>query len=75
MKIVVRAKPRSHQTKVEKIDATHYTVSVTAAPVDGAANEAIEQALAEYFDVPPSYVQVAKGGSSKIKQVFIRDPQ
>lgn len=71
LKIFIKAKAKAHQTKVEKIDATHYMVSVREPPIGGAANEAVERALAEYFDVPPSCVQVVKGGGAKFKQVEI----
>lgn len=71
MRIFVKVKPRAHQVKTTCIDATHYEVSVTAAPHDGEANEAVIEELAGYFDVPKSSIRLVSGGSSKMKQFEI----
>ena len=67
MKIFVKAKPRSKEERVEKIVDMHFVVFVKEPPVQGKANIAIGKALAEYFGVSVSSVQLASGFSSKEK--------
>ena len=61
MKIFVKAKPNAREEKVEKVDETHFVVSVKEPPVQGKANAAIIKALAKYFDVAPSSVRLVSG--------------
>lgn len=72
MKIFVKTKPRSKEERVEKIDDTHFIVSVKEPPVQGRANVAIAKALAEYLGVSASSIALASGFSSKAK-TFILD--
>ncbi len=67
MKIFVTAKPRSHEDRVEQIDADHFVVSVKAPPIEGRANRAITQALADFFHVAPSLVRLTSGATSRQK--------
>jgi uncharacterized protein YggU (UPF0235/DUF167 family) len=46
-------------------------VRVRAAPVEGAANAALERLLADALDVPKSRISVAKGASARVKTVEI----
>lgn len=71
MKIIVTAKPRAKQEFVEQVDATHFKVSVKEPPIGGRANEAVERALADYFDVAKSRVRVISGHAAKKKVVEI----
>ena len=71
MKIIVKAKPSSKTESVEKIDDLHFEVSVKAPPVKGMANEAIRKALANYFKVSPSRVNIIAGHTSRQKIVEI----
>ena len=67
MKIFVKAKPNTKQEKVEKIDETHFIVSVREPPRQGRANEAIIKVLAEYFNVSRSQIHLVRGFTSKEK--------
>lgn len=71
MKIYVHAKPKSREGRVEKIDETHFKVWVKEAPQQGKANEAVIKALAEYLDIAPSRMRVARGESAKQKTIEI----
>lgn len=71
MRINVKAKPHSHEEKVEKIDDGNFIVCVKEPPVDGKANTTIEKALANYFDIAKSRVHIVSGHSSKQKIVEI----
>lgn len=67
MKIFVNAKPNSKENKVTKMDENHFSVRVTAPPVEGKANQAVIELLAEYFHLPKSHVQLLSGQTSKSK--------
>jgi len=72
MRIYVRIKPKAKQPKVERIDDSHFSVSVTAPPVDGKANEAMIKALADFFDIAKSRIILVAGekGKDKILEVY-----
>jgi uncharacterized protein YggU (UPF0235/DUF167 family) len=81
MKIIIKAKTRAKVTKVERVDQpvldlgeekgktklVTYKVAVKEAPINGKANEAIIEALAEYFDTAKSNINLISGQSSKQK--------
>jgi uncharacterized protein len=67
MRIFVKAKPRSKEERVEKIDDMHFIVSVKEPPVQGKANAAIAKALAEHFGVPVYSVKLVSGFSLREK--------
>ncbi len=69
MKIFVKAKPRSKETRVEKIDETHFVVAVKEPPVEGKANRAILEALALYFSLPVSRLKIVSGYTSREKVI------
>ncbi|MFA5098715.1 MAG: DUF167 domain-containing protein [Candidatus Paceibacterota bacterium] len=71
MKIFVKAKPGAKKEEILKIDETHYNVSVKAAAKEGKSNAAIIKALAKYFDVSASCVEIVSGKTSKQKIVEI----
>lgn len=71
MKIYVKAKPRSKKEYVKKIDDTNYIVSIKEPPVSGQANKAIIRSLAEYFNKPPSQINITSGEKSKQKTVEV----
>ncbi|MDR3547688.1 MAG: DUF167 domain-containing protein [Candidatus Pacebacteria bacterium] len=82
MKIVVKAKPRSQDEKVEQLtqptlglgaasELLIYKVSIKESPVDGKANEAIIRLLAEHFHTKAYNVRIVSGHTSKQKVVEI----
>lgn len=73
MKIFVHARPASREAKIEKVDTTHFVVSVKEPPVRGRANNAIIQALAAYFSLPASCIRIIRGQFSREKVIEIRD--
>jgi uncharacterized protein YggU (UPF0235/DUF167 family) len=44
---------------------------VRALPEDGCANQALERLVARWLKVPPTFVSVAQGGKSRVKQILI----
>ena len=71
MKLFITARTGRKETRVEKIDAAHYVVHVTARPVAGKANVAVIEALAQYLDIAPSRVRLMKGHHHKEKTVEV----
>lgn len=67
MKISVTAKARARREYVKKTGEREYTVAVGTAPEKGKANAAITAALAAYFDIARSRVQLVSGATAKQK--------
>ncbi len=72
MKIIILCKPNAKQSKVEKIDALTYRVSVRAEPEGGAANREVVELLAGYFGVAIGDIVILSGQKSRQKQVAVK---
>lgn len=70
MLITVRVLPRSSRNTLEW-EQGQLKARLTAAPVDGAANEALTALLAERLDVPRRSISIVRGASSRQKTVEI----
>lgn len=75
MQIRVKVQAKSTQEKVEETGIDEYKVWVTAPPADGAANDAVIEMLADYFNVAPSLVKIKSGNKSAHKIVEIDMPE
>lgn len=71
MKLFITVKPKSKEELVEKIDDTHFFVRVKTPAREDKANEAAIKALARYFDLAPSQVEIVSGHRSRRKVVAI----
>ena len=71
MRIYVKVSPRSSRNEVTKIAEGEYKVKLTAAPVDGQANDMLIKVLAYHFGVARSLVIIVGGKSAKTKIVEI----
>jgi uncharacterized protein len=69
--IEILVTPRASRTALGPIHDGRLKLAVTAAPVDGGANAAVIDALAEAFGVPRGDVEVIRGASSRRKTVRI----
>lgn len=67
MDIKIFAHPNSKKPRIEKDLFGQLHVYVNQPPLDGKANKAITEALAEYFKVSKSRVSLKKGQQSKQK--------
>jgi uncharacterized protein (TIGR00251 family) len=71
----VRLTPKSARDEIVGTemhgDAAVLKARVRALPEGGRANEALERLVARWLKVPPSFVSVAQGGKSPLKQVLI----
>jgi uncharacterized protein (TIGR00251 family) len=69
---VVRVTPRAGRTAIAGVRDEVLLVKLAAAPVDGAANEALTALLADVFDVPRRDVTLVSGHHSRLKRVEVR---
>jgi hypothetical protein len=74
MKIQVRVLPRSSKNEVVgKMSDGTLKVKLTTAPVEGKANEALVEILAEYFETKKNKIKIVSGLASKNKIIEILD--
>lgn len=65
----VRVQPRASRTEIAGIQQGALKVRLQAPPVDGAANEALVDFLADSLDVPRRMIRIVAGESSRSKVV------
>ena len=66
---LVRVTPRAGRTGIAGVRDGQLIVKLAAAPVDGAANEALVAALSESFCLPPRAVSITAGQRSRTKRI------
>ncbi|HEV2205173.1 MAG TPA: DUF167 domain-containing protein [Candidatus Acidoferrales bacterium] len=71
MTFAVRVAPRASRNAIEGEHGGALKVRLTAPPVEGRANDALRQLLAEHLNVPVSAVAIVAGESSRTKRVAI----
>ena len=71
MRTAVRVVPRARRNAVEVAEDGSLRVSVTAAPVDGKANEALVSLVSKQLRVPKSSVRVVRGHRARNKVVEV----
>jgi uncharacterized protein (TIGR00251 family) len=67
----VKVIPRASRNEVITVASDALRVRLTAAPVDGKANDALVDLLSDHFDVAKSKIKIVRGGTSKNKVVEI----
>ena len=67
----IKLQPRSSRNKIGEAVGEELRVSVTAPPVDSAANEALVRLLAEQLDCPRNQIELIRGHTSRHKLVKI----
>lgn len=68
----VHVQPKSKKPGVGGVHGDALKVRVSAAPVDGAANDAVIEMLARTFGVPGASVLIVGGFASRTKLVEVR---
>ena len=71
LRLRVRVQPRGSRNRVVGVHADALRVQVTAPPVEGAANAAVVELLAEWLHVPRRSVTIVAGMSARDKVVSI----
>jgi uncharacterized protein YggU (UPF0235/DUF167 family) len=71
----VKVQPRARRAGLlglaPGVDGPRLKLAVTEAPEDGRANRAVCAALARALDLPPSAAEVAQGGVTREKLIFV----
>jgi uncharacterized protein (TIGR00251 family) len=70
--VMVRVTPRAGRSRIAGFSPDgHLLVRIAAAPVDGAANDALVDLLADALDVPRRLIRVVSGERSRTKRLEI----
>ena len=72
MRIGIKVHARSKRESVSPLPDGSFKVEVKAPPVDGAANDAISELLAEHFKVHKRDVEIVLGSTNNKKVVEIK---
>lgn len=75
--VTIKVTPRARHEGVEPPGPDGaLRVKVTAPPEDGKANAAVLALLARHWHLPKSALEIAAGGSGRVKRVLVRgEPQ
>lgn len=68
----VKVQPRARKNAITGIIGDSLKLSLTAPPIEGKANQAVMDFLADFFDIPRSSVTIASGKTNRLKIVNIR---
>ena len=71
VELAVRAKPRASRAGIGAVREGALEVRVSAAPVEGAANDALLELLARALDLPRRAVTLLSGERGRTKRVRI----
>ena len=69
----VKVKPIAHTAELTEQDDGTWLDKVKAPPVDGKANEAVVELIAEHFGARRSQVTIKSGASARLKLIAIED--
>lgn len=72
IKLRVRVTPRASRSEIAGLHGDALKIRLHAPPVDGAANEALIEFLADALDVPRSTVHIERGHTGRSKEITIR---
>lgn len=70
-RIMVRVQPRASRSAIEGWQGDTVRVRLAAPPVDGAANDALIELLAERLEVAKSRITIMRGHASRTKAVQV----
>lgn len=68
----VKVQPRARKNAITGTIGDALKLSLTAPPVEGKANQAVINFLADFFDIPRSSVTIASGKTNRLKMMNIR---
>lgn len=74
MRIQVRILPNASTNEVVGKENGIYKIRLTAPPIEGRANEALIQFLADHLNTSPSRISLIKGHTSKHKTLEVLLP-
>jgi uncharacterized protein (TIGR00251 family) len=68
----IKVQPRSAKNEIAGEQAGALKIKLTAAPVDGEANQALIKFLSDVFKVPKKNIMLLKGETSRHKLIEIK---
>jgi uncharacterized protein len=68
---LVKVQPRARKNEITGIVGDALKLSLTAPPIEGRANDAVTEFLAEFFDISRSSVTITSGKTNRLKAVCI----
>ena len=68
----LRVQPRASRNAIAGVIGDAVKLAITAPPVDGKANQAVVEYLAELFDVAKSNIVIVSGESGRNKLIAVR---
>ena len=71
--IQVKVKPNAKTSELEQLDDGTWQARIKAPPVDGKANAALIELIAEHFGVRKGAVSIKTGASGRMKLVQISE--
>jgi uncharacterized protein YggU (UPF0235/DUF167 family) len=71
MKILVKAKPSSKVSSIERLSSNEFLISVKEPAVAGKANKAVINMLADYFEISKNRINILVGQITKNKIIEI----
>ena len=71
VRFAVRVQPRASRSEIAGVHGDAMKIRLTAPPVDGAANEALVELIAEVLGVGRRAVRIVSGESSRSKVVEV----
>jgi uncharacterized protein len=69
VRVSIRVQPKASASAIVGLHGNALKVRLTAPPVDGAANDALVELLADTFGIPKRGVTIVTGASSRSKVV------
>jgi uncharacterized protein (TIGR00251 family) len=67
----VKVHPRARRNAIAGTVGEALKVSLTAPPVEGRANQAVVEFIADWFEIAPSQVTIASGETSRNKLIRV----
>jgi uncharacterized protein len=71
MKLFIKIKPNSKQSKIEQLDNKNYIIWIKEPPIENKANLELIKALSKHLKIPKSNIKIVKGIKSKNKVIEI----
>lgn len=71
VRFAVRVQPRASRAEVAGVHGTALKVRLTAAPIAGAANEALIALLADVLQVTPRSIRIVAGATARTKMIDV----
>lgn len=71
MRVSIRAKPRASRSRIARAEGTNIEAALAAPPVDGAANAALIELLADALELPRRALSLVLGETARNKVVEV----